>query len=108
MLYVYLVTSPNTVLLFERLRALGISVPDDAVFHQTYVTRSSRRSGAWAWYLTDSKGKVLEIGSQHTGSELLQSALVVKQDNTGRINIQIDFDSHPLGRLNPEKSMIGQ
>lgn len=100
--------SSNTALLFERLRALGIAVPDDAVFHQTYVTRSSRRAGAWAWYLTDASGGDLNIGSQHTGSELLQSALLIKRDATGKTSVQIDFDSRPLGRLDPRKSMIGQ
>jgi hypothetical protein len=108
LLYVYPVTSPNIAILFDRLRALGIPVPEDAVFHQTYVTRSSRRAGAWAWYLTDPKGRALDIGSQHTASELLQSALLVKRDANGRTSVQIDFESRPLGRLDPTKSMIGQ
>lgn len=104
-----MVISNNTALLFERLRALGADIPTDARLRQTYVTRNSRRAGAWAWYLTDASGKDLKIGSQHTSSELLQSALILQRSEaTGTINVKIDFESRPLGRIDPRKHAIGQ
>lgn len=108
LVYIDRVNSTNTEFLFERLRALGADIPEGAVLRPTYVTRSSRRAGAWAWYLTDSTGRDLNIGSQFTNKELLQSALLLHHDSNGNLNVKIDFKSRPMGQLDPMKSPIGQ
>lgn len=60
-------------LLIERLRENGLEIPEGAVVHRTYASASSRNLGAWSWFLTDSAGSELHVGSRETVRDLVSA-----------------------------------
>lgn len=57
--------------LFDRLRAMGLDVPDGSRFHRTHAGYWQRAQGAWSWFIDNADGREL-YGSQVTVTELLR------------------------------------
>ncbi len=55
--------------MIERLRALGLELPQDARIVPTYAGRHQRNAGAWVWTINSTRGWV-RVGSQFPLREL--------------------------------------
>ena len=67
---------------------MGFTIPEGSAVVRTYVPRSERLTGAWAWSLMDEHGLNLGIGSPYPVTELLKGpifAQVNSQDRTWTI-----------------------
>lgn len=83
--------------LLDRLRELGVALPDGARLESTRASRSARNDGAWSWRVVDGSGSPgfkidgcgREIGSQWSMAVLMaQSELSISgPDRFGAVHI---------------------
>jgi len=59
--------------LIERLREIGIDLPEGARLVRTHANGWQLTDGAWSWAALGPDGRELHIGSQHSMGELLRA-----------------------------------
>jgi hypothetical protein len=57
--------------LIERIREVGIDVPDGVVLRRLYPGHHQRAAGAWSWVAVDPETNAELVGSCHPMSELV-------------------------------------
>jgi hypothetical protein len=81
--------TPNEKLI-ERLRAMGVHLPEGTTLRRTYSGRCMRAQGAWSWftlYPAPEPG-LREVGSHYTVTMLLkQKRLIVTRSETGDLEV---------------------
>jgi hypothetical protein len=77
--------------LLNRLRELGVQLPEEARLESTRASRSARRNGAWSWHVVDGRGIPMEIGSLWSMTELLASPEleVTGPDRFGAVHVDL-------------------
>lgn len=70
--------------LLERLKAMGLQVPQGAEIRRTYVGRWQRAAGAWSWCVHPTAGSA-GIGSHYPVTALLRTRLVASCDGDWHI-----------------------
>lgn len=79
----------TSIRLIQRLRELGVNIPEGASLVRTYVDRAARLDGSWAWFLTDSDGVPMRIGSQHPATQLLKGGMTLKSMDGGCWSVEV-------------------
>jgi hypothetical protein len=58
--------------LTERIRQLGLDIPDDVDYRRLYPGHWQRAAGAWSWCAFNANGREI-MGSPHPISELVKA-----------------------------------
>lgn len=76
--------------LVERLRKMGLTVPDDEIY-RVHPSRASREAGAWSWAIGTSPA----VGSQHAMTVLMRAPRLTASWSTRLMDTDIHIDPVP-------------
>jgi hypothetical protein len=77
--------------LLDRLRQVGLDLPEGTRLVRVYPSRAMRSEGAWTWFALGPEGRDLRIGSQHSMAELLEADMLdLRPIRSGAVDVDVE------------------